>query len=560
MLIINAMSSMDLTTDSSINAMSSMDQTTDSSNTMQDVQRRTTSMEMMSVMSYPRLVDAKLLSGDVLKYMEKERFDFDIEFGNHTLPRYMTLLSLVAQHPSIERKCGMRMSRRMTALTLQYSGLKTRLDDLRNKDIATQQQLSKKINQNIAKSIAMATHTILDNCITTITNLMSVFMSLTSCINILDRPRWELHVDTTITVGNVNLTLDIITHDTMYIVRTPSMSKRWVLYKSIMDYTLLTSSSSHIDVKWVYVIDTVDGTVWGGSGASLMSARMSDHIKMCEYVSGIISNPKCTRRVGYTVKGSLTGCMDYYRSSGCDLTLPIQTFIGNRMSKSSTTPKNDIVTSIMTLPVSVRKMLFVHGAHSINFCNAGHSVMRHVNDLVVCSQLGFGGLVVHVGKNVNKVANQVALQTMFDRLSLIIIETTRILKKMNSTATQAPLLLETPAGQGTETLTAIHEMIWFCNQMRVTHGTKFGICIDTCHVFSLGYCPLYYMVIAKRDLSFPVDLLHFNDSKKHQGARVDRHASYGRGMMGIDRLDRVATWCVSHSIPMVSEPPPNENC
>lgn len=51
---------------------------------------------------------------------------------------------------------------------------------------------------------------------------------------------------------------------------------------------------------------------------------------------------------------------------------------------------------------------------------------------------------------------------------------------------ECPLLLETPAGQGTETLKAMKDFIEFVAEIA---DERLRICLDTCHVFACGHKP-----------------------------------------------------------------------
>jgi sugar phosphate isomerase/epimerase len=119
-----------------------------------------------------------------------------------------------------------------------------------------------------------------------------------------------------------------------------------------------------------------------------------------------------------------------------------------------------------------------------------------------------------------------------------------------SVATPAcPLLLETPAGQGTELLTKPEEFIDFVESFATP---TLHACLDTCHVFACGHCPVKYVdaMLAKPDL---LKLIHYNDSMDLCGACKDRHAYVGTGKIGLEALTAVAEHAVSAGIPMVME-------
>jgi len=68
---------------------------------------------------------------------------------------------------------------------------------------------------------------------------------------------------------------------------------------------------------------------------------------------------------------------------------------------------------------------------------------------------------------------------------------------------------------------------------------KFGICIDSCHIFAAGYdirsSEAYENTLSHFASSIGLEhlfLIHLNDSKKPLGARVDRHEHIGKGFIG----------------------------
>lgn len=134
------------------------------------------------------------------------------------------------------------------------------------------------------------------------------------------------------------------------------------------------------------------------------------------------------------------------------------------------------------------------------------------------SKMGAKGVVVHVGKSV-KLNKEEALYNMKMRIETL----------YPYIDPACPLLLETPAGQGTELLTNIVEFAKFYKEL---DENKVKICVDTCHVFAAGYSPLVYL--KEIDKTFPnsIVLIHFNDSKNEKGSRLDRHEFPGKGHIG----------------------------
>jgi deoxyribonuclease-4 len=123
------------------------------------------------------------------------------------------------------------------------------------------------------------------------------------------------------------------------------------------------------------------------------------------------------------------------------------------------------------------------------------------------------------------------------------------------------LLLETPAGQGTELGIELEEFgkIWRGLPSRVRQ--HMGICVDTCHIFSAGYdirsktgvkdwFRLFDHHIGLKNLK----LVHLNDSKKPLNSRLDRHARMGDGYIA-DGLGHMVRTIWKLGIPTVIETP-----
>ncbi len=125
------------------------------------------------------------------------------------------------------------------------------------------------------------------------------------------------------------------------------------------------------------------------------------------------------------------------------------------------------------------------------------------------------------------------------------------------------VLLETTAGQGT---TLGHR---FEHLARILHLTaqpdRLGVCFDTCHVFAAGY-PLspekeYRSTLRAFQRTVGLGRLrvfHVNDSLRPQGSRLDRHATIGRGEMGLEPFRLLVNDRRFRNRPMVLELPPEE--
>jgi len=143
--------------------------------------------------------------------------------------------------------------------------------------------------------------------------------------------------------------------------------------------------------------------------------------------------------------------------------------------------------------------------------------------------------------------------------------TRRIADALNGVCAAFPdspvkLVLETVAGQGTTVGRTFGEVADILG--RLDAPGRFGVCVDTAHIFAAGYD------IATEDgwertwQEFEAALgmnrlcaFHVNDSKVPLGACVDRHALIGRGEIGPDAFVRLVTDPRTRNVPMFLETP-----
>lgn len=235
-----------------------------------------------------------------------------------------------------------------------------------------------------------------------------------------------------------------------------------------------------------------------------------------------------------------------------DHSKPYQIFIGNPQ-QYSVTVKPDDAKKTHELIQQTKQQIFVHSPYLINLSTPESSENGKKGLACLCTTLdaaraaGCKGVVVHVGKSTSQPIEQ-ATQTMRDNIT----------KALEHATPSCPLLLETPAGQGTELLTGREEFLDFVESF---NDQRLRACIDTCHVFACrnpldpdenGHDPLAYI---QEGLKRPnlIKLIHFNDSSEKCGDCKDRHAFVGTGHIGLEGMTAIAHLCQQHKVPMVIE-------
>jgi len=236
-----------------------------------------------------------------------------------------------------------------------------------------------------------------------------------------------------------------------------------------------------------------------------------------------------------TVKATIENMPSYRR--------PYQIFFTK--STQFTVSDEDVAASRDLISMTGAKM-FIHSPYLLNLCMDPGEKNNYVveslrSHLLTAAAMGSKGVVVHVGKSC-KLEKQKALANMREN----------IIRVLDAATPECPLLLETPAGQGTETLTTIAEFMGFVTSVV---DDRFGVCVDTCHIFASGIQPLDYLKhIVENDSWKPyLKLIHFNDSKAACGSCVDRHAPLGKGMVPKEQLVDCAIIASTNNIPMLVE-------
>lgn len=153
-----------------------------------------------------------------------------------------------------------------------------------------------------------------------------------------------------------------------------------------------------------------------------------------------------------------------------------------------------------------------------------------INQLEISDLIGSIGVVLHVGKHV-KLSYNDGLENMRTAIKYVLNDISK--KKLNT-----KLILETPAGQGTELLTDLNDFIKFYNSFTKDEQKYLGICLDTAHTWALGYdLDEAYDLLFSKSNAKNITLIHLNNSQVKKGARKDRHETILDGMIPNDKMN-----------------------
>jgi deoxyribonuclease-4 len=205
----------------------------------------------------------------------------------------------------------------------------------------------------------------------------------------------------------------------------------------------------------------------------------------------------------------------------------------------------------------------IHDSYLINLASPKDeiyqkSIEAFTDEIVRAAKLGVPNLVMHPGSYTESSENEGiqkagrAFDEIFQRYDDLV--------QAEEDAKPVTILLETTAGQGTNLgskFEHLRDIIAGCKKPE-----RFGVCVDTCHIFAAGY-PLiekedYEETMQKFDTVIGLKHLsafHFNDSVKGLGSHVDRHAHIGHGTLGLEPFRHIVNDKHFQETPMYLETP-----
>ena len=376
-------------------------------------------------------------------------------------------------------------------------------------------------------------------------------------LDILVRTRTALAVvikgtlvfDTTVAYGAVEGHPDAQTETQLFEVKlTGLLKKNWVDFLfQVFAYGALRNEATH-----VYLVLPLQATVWSfalsdwktrtqyrdalnalatarGSAAAPKSVLPGQMLQMTHCIGNHIRKEK-------TMAATMTAIVPVRER-------PYQVFLSGPQNTKVVLKDEDIAAAAGVQAASAIR-LYVHSPYIINLCQEpgtkeDYGVACLIKNLQYSAAMGLRGVVVHVGKSTT-MGLGIALAHM----------RANILKALEHATEECPLLLETPAGQGTEMLTTFDEFLAFVQSF---NSKKLRICVDTCHVFATGQSPLKYITDMYTADPTLVKLVHFNDSSAACGSCLDRHAFIGTGEIGYAAMKEIADYCFVRSVPMLVE-------
>ncbi len=166
-----------------------------------------------------------------------------------------------------------------------------------------------------------------------------------------------------------------------------------------------------------------------------------------------------------------------------------------------------------------------------------------------CEQLGLRYLNFHPGSHLRKISESECLKKIAHSINMVLDRTQGV-----------TAVIENTSGQGSNVGYRFEHLAEIIGQ--VEDKTRVGVCLDTCHSYTSGYDiktrAAYETTIKAFDRIVGLAYLkglHLNDCKKTLGSRVDRHASIGKGMLGVEPFGFLMADPRLDHLPLILETP-----
>ncbi len=195
--------------------------------------------------------------------------------------------------------------------------------------------------------------------------------------------------------------------------------------------------------------------------------------------------------------------------------------------------------------------------HDSYLINLGHpekepldkSRAAFLDEMQRCELLGLDRLNFHPGSHLNAIGTEECLKRIAESINIVLDKTNGVTAVIENTAGQG-----TNLGYNFEQLRIIIE--------NVQDKSRVGVCIDTCHAYASGYDVKspdgFRRTFEEFDKVVGFNYLkgmHFNDSKKEFGTRVDRHDNIGIGFIGEGTFEMLLNDSRFDNLPLILETP-----
>ncbi len=198
-----------------------------------------------------------------------------------------------------------------------------------------------------------------------------------------------------------------------------------------------------------------------------------------------------------------------------------------------------------------------HDSYLINLGHPEADALKKSRDAFLdemqrCELLGLKLLNFHPGSHLNKISEADCLKRIAESINIALQHTKGV-----------TAVIENTAGQGTNMGYRFEHLATIIED--VEDKSRVGVCIDTAHTLASGYeirtAEGYQETMRQLETIVGIQYLkgiHLNDSLKELASRVDRHASVGKGVMGMEMFRCIMQDSRTNNMPIILETPEPE--
>jgi deoxyribonuclease-4 len=179
------------------------------------------------------------------------------------------------------------------------------------------------------------------------------------------------------------------------------------------------------------------------------------------------------------------------------------------------------------------------------------SVMTLKEEMQRCELLGISYLVIHLGSHMGR-GSHMGVNQLIGALNTA--------SAHSNSASGVMVLLENNAGYKNNVGGTLEELRLILD--RLNSSQRFGLCIDTCHLFASGYDLRTDKSVNKviENIKDTIGLkavkaIHLNDSKGPLGSNLDRHEHIGLGAIGMEGIAAFINHPDIKALPIIMETP-----
>jgi deoxyribonuclease IV len=179
------------------------------------------------------------------------------------------------------------------------------------------------------------------------------------------------------------------------------------------------------------------------------------------------------------------------------------------------------------------------------------SVKTLKEEMQRCELLGISYLVIHLGSHMGK-GSKSGIAQLVSALSTACPH--------SKSPNEVVVLLENNAGYRNNVGGKLEELRLILDKLN--NSERFGLCVDTCHLFASGYDLRTYEsvnhVIEKIENIIglkALKVIHLNDSKGPLGSNLDRHEHIGLGSIGRGGIAAFINHATIKALPIIMETP-----